>query len=54
MIAFIRKMAVEKKQWLDQESFQDGVALYQIIPGATVMQMAAYIGLKVKGAQERR
>jgi chromate transporter len=49
MIAYIRKMAVGKKQWLDGESFQDGVALCQTIPGATVMQMAAYIGLKARG-----
>jgi chromate transporter len=51
MIAYLRKMAVGKKQWLDGESFQDGVALCQTIPGATVMQMAAYIGLKVRGVR---
>jgi chromate transporter len=51
MIAYIRKMAVGRKQWLDGESFQDGVALCQTIPGATVMQMAAYIGLKVRGVR---
>ena len=45
MIAYIRKMAVTQKQWLDSESFQDGVALCQIIPGATAMQMAAYARL---------
>jgi chromate transporter len=49
MIAYIRKMAVTQKQWLDSESFQDGVALCQVIPGATAMQMAAYVGLKVRG-----
>jgi chromate transporter len=49
MITYIRKMAVVQKQWIDGESFQDGVALCQVIPGATVMQMAAYIGLKVRG-----
>ena len=49
MIAYIRKMAVVQKQWIDGESFQDGVALCQVIPGATVMQMAAYIGLKARG-----
>ena len=49
MIPYVRKMAVGKKKWLDSESFQDGVALCQTIPGATVMQMAAYIGLKVRG-----
>jgi chromate transporter len=51
MIAYLRKMAVGQKQWLDGESFQDGVALCQVIPGATVMQMAAYIGLKVRGVR---
>jgi chromate transporter len=49
MIAYLRKMAVGEKQWLDSESFQDGVALCQTIPGATVMQMAAYIGLRIRG-----
>ncbi len=51
MIAYIRKMAVVQKQWLDGESFQDGVALCQVIPGATVMQMAAFIGLKTRGVR---
>jgi chromate transporter len=51
MIAYLRKMAVGRKEWLDGESFQDGVALCQTIPGATVMQMAAYIGLKVRGVR---
>ncbi len=51
MIAYMRKMAVEQKRWLDLESFQDGVALCQTIPGATVMQMASYVGLKVRGVR---
>jgi len=51
MIAYIRKMAVGRKQWLDDESFRDGVALCQTIPGATAMQMAAYVGLKARGVR---
>jgi chromate transporter len=51
MIPYVRKMAVGQKKWIDAESFQDGVALCQTIPGATVMQMAAYIGLKVRGVR---
>ena len=51
MIAFMRKMAVAQKHWIDPESFQSGVALCQTIPGATVMQMAAYIGLRVRGVR---
>lgn len=40
IIAYIRRKAVTQNQWIDEASFQDGVALCQVIPGATVMQMA--------------
>jgi chromate transporter len=49
MIPYVRKVAVEQQKWIDGETFQDGVALCQTIPGATLMQMTAYIGLKVRG-----
>ena len=49
MVAYIRKMSVEKKGWLDPDTFDDGVALCQAIPGATAMQTAAYVGLKLRG-----
>jgi len=49
MVAYIRKMAVEQKNWLDAETFNDGVALCQTIPGATAMQTAAYVGLQTRG-----
>jgi len=49
MVAYIRRMAVEKRRWLDPGSFDGGVALCQAIPGATAMQTAAYVGLHVGG-----
>ncbi len=49
MVAYIRQMAVEKRRWLDADSFDSGVALCQAIPGATAMQTAAYVGLRVRG-----
>jgi chromate transporter len=49
MIAYIRKLGVQKKQWLSGDSFSDGVALCQSLPGATAMQSAAYVGLKARG-----
>jgi chromate transporter len=49
MVAYIGRMAVEKKHWLSEESFLDGVALCQLIPGATAMQTSAYVGLKTRG-----
>jgi chromate transporter len=49
MIAYIRQLAVERKLWLDDETLRSGVALCQTIPGATSMQMSAYVGLKARG-----
>ena len=49
MIAYIRRVSVEQKYWLDAESFNGGVALCQMIPGATAMQVTAYVGLKKRG-----
>ena len=49
MIAHIRELAIGRERWLDKESFRDGVALCQTIPGATAMQMAAYVGLRLRG-----
>jgi len=49
MVAYIRKMAVEKNHWLDEPAARDGVALCQSIPGATAMQMSAYVGFRARG-----
>jgi chromate transporter len=49
MVAYIGKMAVEKKRWMSRHSFMEGVALCQLIPGATAMQTSAYVGLKTHG-----
>jgi chromate transporter len=49
MIAYIKELSVNHNKWLDEETFKDGVSLCQSIPGATAMQMAAYVGLRSKG-----
>ncbi|MHB8908594.1 MAG: chromate efflux transporter [Syntrophales bacterium] len=49
MVAEIRKLAVEKKEWLSDASFRDGAGLCQMVPGATAMQAAAYVGLRSRG-----
>ncbi len=49
MVAYIREMAVARKGWLDARTFDDGVALCQAVPGATAMQTAAYVGLRLRG-----
>ena len=49
MIAHIRELSVKRNRWLKEETFQDGVVLCQSMPGATAMQMAAYVGLRAGG-----
>jgi len=49
MIPYIGEMAVTKRQWLTRPSFKEGMAVSQTIPGATAMQTAAYIGLRIRG-----
>lgn len=49
MIAHIKELSVKHKGWLDENTFNDGVVLCQSIPGATAMQMAAYVGLRSQG-----
>jgi chromate transporter len=49
IIAHIKELAVSRQKWLNNEAFKDGVVLSQSIPGATAMQVAAYVGLKAQG-----
>jgi chromate transporter len=50
MVGYIRDLVVGKRGWVTEESFRDGVALCQSLPGATAMQAAAYAGLRAAGA----
>ncbi|MEW6721611.1 MAG: chromate efflux transporter [Thermodesulfobacteriota bacterium] len=49
MIAHIKDLSLRRNRWLSEESFRDGVALCQSVPGATAMQMSAYVGLRAGG-----
>lgn len=49
MIPYIRDMAVGRKKWLTGADFTKGVGVSQTIPGATAMQMSAYVGLRARG-----
>ena len=51
MIAHIREMSVKRNKWLTEETFKDGVVICQSLPGATAMQMAAYVGLRAGGVR---
>lgn len=49
MVPYIRQLSVEKEQWISEESFRLGMSTIQVIPGATAMQIAAYVGLRCRG-----
>jgi chromate transporter len=49
MVAYIKRMTVDREHWIDEESFRDGVSFCQMIPGATAMQTSAYVGFKIRG-----
>ncbi len=51
MVAYIREMSVVRRRWLEEDTFKDGVALVQAVPGAMAMQAAAYVGLKARGVR---
>ena len=49
MVPHIRTMAVGRG-WLDEDDFRTGMAVCQSVPGATAMQVSAFVGLRVRGA----
>jgi len=49
MIPYIRRVFVERKRLISDEMFKRGIAMCQMIPGATAIQLSAYVGLLIKG-----
>jgi chromate transporter len=51
MMAYLREECVGRRRWLAEQEFKDGMALCHLIPGATMMQMSAYVGYRLRGLQ---
>jgi chromate transporter len=51
MIARLREELVSRQRWLTGQEFSEGLALTQVIPGATVVQMATYVGCQLRGTR---
>ena len=49
MIPYVGEFVVKRKKWMDPQTFKGGVVLAQSIPGATLMQTVAYVGLQKRG-----
>jgi chromate transporter len=51
MVAYIRQAVVSEKGYISDAAYRYGVAVCQAIPGATAMQMVAYVGLRAGGVR---
>jgi chromate transporter len=49
MIAHIKETAVNRYGWLKEGEFMRGLALCQLIPGATMIQIVTYVGYRIRG-----
>ena len=49
MIAQIKEAAVNRYGWVKEREFMRGVALCQLIPGATMVQIVTYVGYRARG-----
>jgi chromate transporter len=48
MVEPMRRRVVQDLEWLSQKDFLDGLALCQLVPGATVVQLATYVGFRLR------
>lgn len=49
MMMEAKKNIVKKYKWINEKEFLEGLALAQLIPGATFVSLTIYIGYKLKG-----
>jgi chromate transporter len=50
LAAWTRREVVQKQGWLDDKQFLSGYALSQLVPGATNVNLAVFIGTQMRGA----
>lgn len=49
MVGYVREVMVERRRWVSAKEFAEGLALCQLIPGATLTQVISYVGLLLRG-----
>jgi chromate transporter len=49
MVGYVREVVVERRRWVGPKDFEEGLALCQAIPGATLTQVVSYVGLLLRG-----
>src|SRR5947207_579076 len=53
LVGHMRKDLVDKRKWIDEEAYKEGLALAQLAPGPLAAQLAIYLGYvdyKILGA----
>jgi chromate transporter len=51
LTAWVRREVVQRRGWLDDQQFLSGYALSQLVPGATNVNLAVFIGTHLRGAR---
>src|SRR2546429_6049374 len=49
-VGYMQRDLVERREWVDRDSFLDGVALGQMMPGPLAAQVAMWVGYLESGA----
>lgn len=49
LISWVHREAVERRKWLRDQEFLSGLALSQILPGPTMVNMSLYLGTQMRG-----
>jgi chromate transporter len=49
LTAWVRREIVTKRGWLDDQQFLSGYALSQLVPGASNVNLAVFIGTQMRG-----
>ncbi|HST89585.1 MAG TPA: chromate transporter, partial [Ktedonobacterales bacterium] len=49
-VGYMQRDLVERRSWMDRETFLDGVALGQTMPGPLAAQVAMWVGYVRRGA----
>lgn len=49
LAAWIRREVVDRRNWMDDRQFLTGYALSQMVPGATNVNLAVFIGTQLRG-----
>jgi chromate transporter len=51
LAAWTRREVVQRRGWLDDQQFLSGYALSQLVPGATNVNLAVFIGTHLRGVR---